>query len=167
MAWQGIEAPKQTIEFPAAPTFFPSKKWIKLIPKTIGNRKRDGPWGYARRIITTSENLQIEKHKSIRWAERTPSWILCFSICRFSQVVFILRAQPHAQSLFLFPIVFGINLRRDNYCNAKVGHSSTGTELTGLSMSNWGGKSRRNTQAGPAGVCCLLTASNQPLITPS
>ena len=35
---------------------------------------------------------------------------LCFSICRFSQVVFIPRAQPHAQSLFLFPIVFGINL---------------------------------------------------------
>ena len=35
---------------------------------------------------------------------------LCFSICRFFQVVFILRAQPHAQSLFLFPIVFGINL---------------------------------------------------------
>ena len=36
--------------------------------------------------------------------------ILCFSICRFSQVVFIPQAQPHAQSLFLFPIVFGINL---------------------------------------------------------
>ena len=35
---------------------------------------------------------------------------MCFSICRFSQVVFIHRAQPHAQSLFLFPIVFGINL---------------------------------------------------------
>ena len=35
---------------------------------------------------------------------------MCFSICRFSEVVFILRAQPHAQSLFLFPIVFGINL---------------------------------------------------------
>ena len=28
----------------------------------------------------------------------------------FSQVVFIPRAQPHAQSLFLFPTVFGINL---------------------------------------------------------
>ena len=40
--------------------------------------------------------------------ERLPD--LCFSICRFSQVVFIPRAQPHAQSLFLFPIVFGINL---------------------------------------------------------
>ena len=30
-------------------------------------------------------------------------------ICRFSRVVFIPRAQSHAQSLFLFPIVFGIN----------------------------------------------------------
>ena len=40
--------------------------------------------------------------------ERLPD--LCFSICRFSEVVFILRAQPHAQSLVLFPIVFGINL---------------------------------------------------------
>ena len=40
--------------------------------------------------------------------ERLPD--LCFSICRCSQVVFIPRAQPHAQSLFLFPIVFGINL---------------------------------------------------------
>ena len=25
--------------------FFPSKNWIKLIPKTIGNRKRDCAWG--------------------------------------------------------------------------------------------------------------------------
>ena len=32
MAWQEIEAAKQTIEFPAAPSFFSSKKWIKLIP---------------------------------------------------------------------------------------------------------------------------------------
>ena len=30
---------KQTIEFPAALSFFSLKKWIKLIPKTIGNRK--------------------------------------------------------------------------------------------------------------------------------
>ena len=40
--------------------------------------------------------------------ERLPD--LCFLICRFPQVVFIHQAQPHAQSLFLFPIVFGINL---------------------------------------------------------
>ena len=71
--------------------------------------KRDFAWGCARGINTTWENLQIEKHKSVRWAERTPP-DLCFSICRFSQVVFIPRAQPHAQPFFLFPIVFGINL---------------------------------------------------------
>ena len=35
---------------------------------------------------------------------------LCFSICRFFQVVFIPRAQPQAQSLFAFPKVFVINL---------------------------------------------------------
>ena len=53
--------------------------------------------------------------------------ILGFSICRFSQVVFIPQAQPHAQSLFLFPIVFGINLihffdffdEKDERCNRK------------------------------------------------
>ena len=88
------------------------KKWVwlkkKLIPKTIGNKKQDCAWGCARRINTTSENLQIEKHKSgVRYAHRTD---LCFSICRFSEVVFIPRAQPHAQSLFLFPLVYGINL---------------------------------------------------------
>ena len=35
---------------------------------------------------------------------------LCRLISRCSQVVFFPQAQPHAQSLFLFPIVFGINL---------------------------------------------------------
>ena len=118
MAWQGIEAAKQTIEFPAAPSFFSLKKWIKLILKTIGNRKKDCAWGCARGINTTGENLQIEKHKSGRrsFAHQTD---LCFSICRFSQVVFIPRAQPHAQSLFLFPIVFGINiykLKKKTWC---------------------------------------------------
>ena len=58
---------------------------------------------------TTWENLQIEKHKSGRRAFRSLDWFV-LSICRFSQVVFIPRAQPHAQFLFLFPIVFGINL---------------------------------------------------------
>ena len=101
--------------------FFPSKKWIKLIPKTIGNRKRDCAttttttttttcaWGCAPGINTTRENLQIAKHKSgrrVRFAHRTD---LCFAICRFSRVVFIPRAQPHAQSLFLFPMCFFVS----------------------------------------------------------
>ena len=30
---------------PSPIMFFPTKKWIKLIPKTIGNRKRDCAWG--------------------------------------------------------------------------------------------------------------------------
>ena len=110
MAWQGIEAPKQTIKYPAAPSFFSSKKWIKLIPKTIGNRKRDCAWGCARGINTTWENLQIEKHKSGRRSFRSPDWFVLFDLQIFSgAVVFIPRAQPHAQSLFLFPIVFGVN----------------------------------------------------------
>ena len=41
----------------------------------------------------------------------TNAFLICaIPIRRFSQVVFIPRAQPHTQSLFLFPIVFGINL---------------------------------------------------------
>ena len=30
---------------PSPILFFPSKNWVKLIPKTIGNRKRDCAWG--------------------------------------------------------------------------------------------------------------------------
>ena len=38
--------PKTNDQILASPIlFFPSKNWIKLIPKTIGNRKRDCAWG--------------------------------------------------------------------------------------------------------------------------
>ena len=88
MTWQGIEAPKQTIEFPAAPSFFSSKKWIKLIPKTIGNWKRDCAWGCARGINTTWENLQIEKHKSGRRPFRSSNWFVLFDLQIFSGGVY-------------------------------------------------------------------------------
>ena len=39
-----IENPRQMIKSCPVPFFFPSKNWIKLIPKTIGNRKRDCAW---------------------------------------------------------------------------------------------------------------------------
>ena len=52
--------------------------------------------------IRRSKSTNLE---GVRSAHRTD---LCFSICRLSQVVFIPRAQPHAQSLFLFPILFFI-----------------------------------------------------------
>ena len=90
--WQGIEAAKHTIEFPAAPFFFlvekKSKKWIKLIPKTIGNRKRDCAWGCAWGINTTWENLQIEKHKSGRRSFRSPNWFVLFDLQIFSGGVY-------------------------------------------------------------------------------
>ena len=57
---------------------------------------------HLRKPASKSTNQSGERN------ERPPD--LCFSICRFSEVVFILRAQPHAQSLFLFPVVLGVNL---------------------------------------------------------
>ena len=59
-----------------------------LIPKTIGNRKRDCAWGCAWGINTTWVNLQIEKHKSVRWAERTPSWFVLFDLQVYSGGVY-------------------------------------------------------------------------------
>ena len=58
--------------------------WYYIIPKTIGNRKRDCAWGCARRINTTSENLQIEKHKSGRRSFRSPDWFVLFDLQIFS-----------------------------------------------------------------------------------
>ena len=59
-----------------------------LIPKTIGNRKRDCAWGCARGKSTTWENLQIEKHKSVQWAEWTPSWFVLSDLQIFSGGVY-------------------------------------------------------------------------------
>ena len=64
------------------------KKWIKLIPKTIGNRKRDCAWGCARGINTTWENLQIKKHKSGRRSFRWPDWFVLFDLRIFSGGVY-------------------------------------------------------------------------------
>ena len=110
-----IENPKQMIKLCPVLLFFPSKKWIKLIPKTIGNRKRDCAWGgsgdkpYMRK--STDRKAQIRK-----------AFVqLSGLICALRSVEFLMGGlspePPHAQSLFLFPIVFGINLFR-------VGHST-------------------------------------------
>ena len=65
-----------------------SKNWIKLIPKTIGNRKRDCAWGCAWGINTTWENLQIEKHKSGKRWFRSPNWFVLFDLQIFSGGVY-------------------------------------------------------------------------------
>ena len=79
MAWHGRDRrTEQAIECSAAPSFFPLKTWIKLLPKTIGNRKWDCAWGFARGINTTWENLYVVKHKSGRCSFRSPDWfVLC------------------------------------------------------------------------------------------
>ena len=59
-------------------------------------------------INTPRESLQIAKHKSVSYAERTPYWFL---LCDLQ--IFLASAhleQPHAQSLLLFLIVFGTDL---------------------------------------------------------
>ena len=66
-------------------------------------RLRLGNKHHLRKICRSKSTNQFGERN-----ERLPD--LCFSICRFFQVVFIPQAQPHSQSLFLFPIVFGINL---------------------------------------------------------
>ena len=66
--------------------FGPAKK--KLIPKTIGNRKKDCAWGCARGINTTWENLRIEKHKSGRRSFGSPDWFLLFDLRIFSGGVY-------------------------------------------------------------------------------
>ena len=55
-------------------------------------------------INLTWENLQIAKHKSVRWAERKPSWFVLCDLQIFSGKVYH-PEPPHAQSVFLFPIV--------------------------------------------------------------
>ena len=109
MAWQGIEAPRKTIEFPAAPFFFSSKKWIKLIPKTIGNRKK-------RLCVRLRSGDKHHLRKSAGWkAQIRKAFVpLTGLICAFRSADFLRWCLSPERNLthnlfFLFPIVFGIN----------------------------------------------------------
>ena len=78
---------------------------IKLIPKAIGNRKRDCAWGCC----------SGDKHHLRKFADRkaqisSVSGTNAFLICAFRSADFLgwclsPRWQPHAQISFLFPIV--------------------------------------------------------------
>ena len=101
----------KTIVFPAALSFFFSKKCIKLIPKTIGKRKKEIVREVALSGKTPPEKICRSKSTNQEGFRSAPRTDLCFSICRFSQVLFIPRAQPHAQSLFsISNSFFSINL---------------------------------------------------------
>ena len=104
----------RTLSFP--PSHFPSlpsrrghlyetsKNSIKLIPKTIGNRKRDCAWGCAGvKKLKKNQLLSTNHHQAKQ------IWAWWFVVNNWFFFNFLTPAHPHAQSLFLFPIVFGIN----------------------------------------------------------
>ena len=117
---RGSKQQSKRFNFRAAPFFLVeiSKKWIKLIPKTIGNRKRDCA---LRLCLGNKHHLRksADRKAQIRKAFVPLTELICaFRSADFSQVVFIPQAQPHAQSLFLFPIVFGINSLMVSFASA-------------------------------------------------
>ena len=59
-------------------------------------------------INTIWENLKIAKHKSVTCWFSSVDWFVLCDLQIFSGSVYH-PEPPHAQSLFLFPIVFGIN----------------------------------------------------------
>ena len=108
--------------------------------------------------LRSGDKHQLRKSKStnqegIRSAHQTD---LCFSICRFSQVVFIPRAQPHALSFFLFSIVFGIN---DTSIPRNLSFCRTLTAIHGMEQSVSGCRPiRRAPHCIPHNVSILLLA---------
>ena len=109
MAWQGIESPKQTIEFSGCTILLLIEKMNQINSKTIGNRKRNCAWGCAR-----GDKHHLRKYADRKAQIRKVFFPIIGLICAFRSADFLRwclspRAQPHAQSLFLFPIVFGIN----------------------------------------------------------
>ena len=120
MAWTGIEALRQTIEFSAAPSL--SKKWIKLITKTIGNRKK------RLCVRLRSGDKHHLRKSSDRKAQIRKAFVPCTGlICAFRSEDFLRWCLSPERNLthnlfFLFPIVFVINwftVRRRSFLRRK------------------------------------------------
>ena len=90
------------------------QKWMKkqerkrLILKTIGNRKGDCAWSCSR-WQTQPEKICKSQRTNQCHSLRTFYWFVLCNLQIFSGCVCHLE-QLHAQSPFLFPIVFSINL---------------------------------------------------------
>ena len=84
-----------------------SKKGIKLIPKTIGNRKGDYAWSCSRgqtqpeKICKLQSTSQYNVTSAWHWFVRCDLQTFSGCVCHLEKL--------HAQSPFLFPLVFGIN----------------------------------------------------------
>ena len=83
-------------------------KLIKLILKTIGNRKGDCAWSCSRwqaqpeKICKSQRTNQCHSLRTLYWFVLCNLQIFSGCVCHLEQL--------HAQSPFLFPIVFSINL---------------------------------------------------------
>ena len=79
-----------------------------LIPKTIGNRKGDCAWSCSRwqtqpeKICKSQSTNQCHSLCTLHWFVLCNLQIFSGCVCHLEQL--------HAQSPFLFPIVFSINL---------------------------------------------------------
>ena len=80
---------------------------IKFILKTIGNRKGDCAWSCSR-WQTQPEKISKSQSTNQYNVRSEWHWFVCFDLQIFSGCVCHFE-QPHAQSPFLFPIVFSIN----------------------------------------------------------
>ena len=82
----------------------------RIILKTIGNRKGDCAWSCSRsRWQTQPEKICKSQRTNQCHSLRTLYWFVLCNLQIFSGCVCHLE-QLHAQSPFLFPIVFSINL---------------------------------------------------------
>ena len=84
MAWQGIEAPKQTIEFPAAPSFFSSKKMNQINTEKY--------WKQKKRLcvrLRSGDKHQLRKSADRRAQISPVSGTNAFLICAFRSAVFL------------------------------------------------------------------------------
>ena len=86
----------------------PGANLNKLILKTIGNRKGDCAWSCSRwqtqpeKICKSQRTNQCHSLRTLYWFVRCDLQIFSGCVCHLEQL--------HAQSPFLFPIVFSINL---------------------------------------------------------
>ena len=89
------------------------EKGIKLILKTIGNRKRDCAWSCSRwqtqpeKICKSQRTNQYNVRSEWHWFVRCDLQIFSGCVCHLEQL--------HAQSPFLFPIVFSINMYTSSF----------------------------------------------------
>ena len=81
---------------------------MNIIPKTIGNRKGDCAWSCSR-WQTQPEKIYKTQHTNQSHSLLILYWFVLRNLQIFSGCDCHLE-QLHAQSPFLFPIVFGINL---------------------------------------------------------